>query len=98
MREKTNTLQGYEKITFQVYAGGPPVGKAISLKVLGHDDAMRRTFADEIEAYLAGIEGVKGIDRDDKLGKEQIQIDLPVWGSRWQMWLRMFALPMTVRW
>jgi multidrug efflux pump subunit AcrB len=76
MREKTDKLQSFEKITYQVYAGGPPVGKAISLKVLGPDDVMRRTFADEIEAYLAGIDGVKGIDRDDKLGKDQIQIDL----------------------
>jgi len=76
MRKKTDVLEGYEKITYQVYAGGPPVGKAISLKVLGADDEKRRALTDEIEAYLSGIEGVVDIDRDDKYGKDQIRIDL----------------------
>jgi multidrug efflux pump subunit AcrB len=76
LRAKTDGLDGYEKITYQVYAGGPPVGKAISLRILGQEDDQRRAFADEIEQYLSGIEGVKDIDRDDKLGKDQIEIDL----------------------
>lgn len=76
LREKTDKLEGYEKITYQIYAGGPPVGKAISLKILGHDDEKRRALADEVEAYLSTIDGVKDIDRDDKLGKDQIEIDL----------------------
>ena len=76
MRAKTDTLEGFEEITYQIYAGGPPVGKAISLRVLGYDDAQRRAFADEIEAYLETIEGVKDITRDDKLGKDQLEIDI----------------------
>ena len=76
MRGKTDKLQGYEKITYQINAGGPPVGKAISLQVLGPGDEVRRAFADEIEAYLGGIEGVIDVARDDKLGKDQIRIDL----------------------
>jgi multidrug efflux pump subunit AcrB len=76
LREKTDTLSGFEKITYQINAGGPPVGKAISLRILGNDDEQRRAFADEIDAYLASIAGVSDIDRDDKLGKDQIEIDL----------------------
>jgi multidrug efflux pump subunit AcrB len=76
LRAEAEALEGFEKITFQVNAGGPPVGKAISLRILGHDDDERRALADELETYLAGIDGVKDIDRDDKLGKDQIEIDL----------------------
>ena len=46
------------------------------LRILGYDDDQRRAFADEIETYLASIDGVRDIDRDDKQGKEQIEIDL----------------------
>jgi len=76
LRDRTDTLTGYEKITYQIAAGGPPVGKAISLRILGSDDKMRAGFADEIEYYLSSIQGVKDIDRDDKRGKDQIEIDL----------------------
>jgi multidrug efflux pump subunit AcrB len=76
MRQKTKGLEGFDKITYEINAGGPPVGKAISLRIIGHDDAMRRALTDEVEIFLSGIEGVKDIDRNDKLGKEQIEIKI----------------------
>jgi multidrug efflux pump subunit AcrB len=76
IRQKTDILEGFDKITFEIDAGGPPVGKAISLGIIGHDDKMRRALTDEIEIFLSGIEGVKDIDRNDKLGKEQIEIKI----------------------
>ena len=74
MRQNTSELEGFEKITYMIDAGGPPVGKAISLRILGHDDEQRRAFTTEIVEFLSTIEGVKDIDRNDKLGKEQIEI------------------------
>jgi len=76
IRQKTNGLEGFEKITFEIDAGGPPVGKPVSLRVMGNNDEIRRDLSDKIMEFLAGIEGVKDIDRNDKLGKDQIEIKI----------------------
>jgi multidrug efflux pump subunit AcrB len=76
LRRRTATFAGYEKIIFDVDAGGPPVGEAINLRVVGADDAMRGHLADEVEAILASIPGVKDVQRDDIRGKDQLEIDL----------------------
>jgi multidrug efflux pump subunit AcrB len=76
LRSRTEKLEGFDKITYEVVRGGPPVGKPITLRITGVDDARRSALATEIVQYLERVEGVKDIDRDDKLGKEQIQIQL----------------------
>jgi multidrug efflux pump subunit AcrB len=76
IRGRTERLEGFEKITYEIDAGGPPVGKAISLRIVGHDDEMRRGLTDEVVTFLSGMEGVKDIDRNDKFGKDQIEIKL----------------------
>jgi multidrug efflux pump subunit AcrB len=74
LREKINRIEGIEKLTFVVFRYGPPVGKPITLRIIGTDDERRKELADTIVAYLGEVRGVKDIDRDDKRGKEQIEI------------------------
>ena len=76
LRPRIEAIEGVEKTTFIVDAGGPPVGKPISIRVTGNDDQMRRQAAAEIMEYLATINGVKDIDSNEKLGKEQIEIKI----------------------
>lgn len=76
LRSKTNELDGFERLVYYIDAGGPPVGRPITLRVVGADDTMRQALADSVEAFLTTMDGVKDIDRDDKLGKEQIEIRL----------------------
>ncbi len=76
LREKINRTEGIEKLTFVVFRYGPPVGKPITLRIIGTDDEKRKEFADTIVAYLEEVRGVKDIDRDDKRGKEQIEIKI----------------------
>jgi multidrug efflux pump subunit AcrB len=75
IRQKSNELEGFEKITYEI-TEGLPVGKAISLRILGQEDERRRALGDEIVEFLSSIDGVKDIDRNDKLGKEQIEIQI----------------------
>jgi multidrug efflux pump subunit AcrB len=75
IRQKTNELEGFEKIIYEI-TEGLPVGKAISLRILGQEDDRRRALGDEIVEFLSSIDGVKDIDRNDKLGKEQIEIQI----------------------
>jgi multidrug efflux pump subunit AcrB len=76
LRGKIDALGEFEHITFYVDAGGPPVGKPVVIRIVGSDDAMRRVLADSVEAYLSRFEGAKDIERDDNLGKEQVEIVL----------------------
>jgi multidrug efflux pump subunit AcrB len=76
LRAKTGELEGFDKIIYQIEAGGPPVGDPITIRVVGSDDDIRRALTDSLVAYLSGMEGVKDLDRNDKLGKEQIRINV----------------------
>ena len=74
IRYKANKLEGFDKLVFDIDAGGPPVGKPIFLRVIGPDDEMRTKLTNRIENFLMNAEGVKDIDRNDKLGKQQVEI------------------------
>jgi multidrug efflux pump subunit AcrB len=76
LRSRTDSLEGFEKINYEVVRGGPPVGKPITLRITGVDDERRAALAAEIVAYLEKVDGVKDIDRDDKVGKEQIELNI----------------------
>jgi multidrug efflux pump subunit AcrB len=76
LRSKTDQLEGFEKIVFRVESGGPPVGKPINIRVVGSDDPLRKELADSVEAFLTATAGVKDVSRDDKLGKDQVEIKI----------------------
>lgn len=44
------------------------------LRVVGSNDQMRQRLTDDIFAYLHALEGTKDLDRDDKEGKQQVEI------------------------
>ncbi|HSG28862.1 MAG TPA: efflux RND transporter permease subunit, partial [Candidatus Krumholzibacterium sp.] len=74
LREKTDSMEDLGKVLFEIVSGGPPVGKPVSLRIVGSDDRMRTELADSVAAYLSGIAGVKDITRDDVKGKDQVEI------------------------
>jgi len=76
LRAQTAQLDGFDKIIYYIDAGGPPVGEPITVRVVGNNDAMRSELADSVVAFLGAMDGVKDIDRNDKLGKDQVELDL----------------------
>lgn len=74
LRRKTDQLAGVEQIFYEVDTGGPPVGRPITMRVVGVNDRMRTRLADDLVAYLGGLDGAKDISRDDKAGKSQVEI------------------------
>ena len=76
LREKTDRFEGYENLLYYVDAGGPPVGRPITLRIVGTDDDQRSEFADSVVALLGTIDGVKDVDRNDKRGKDQVELDI----------------------
>jgi multidrug efflux pump subunit AcrB len=76
LRVETGRLEGFEKISYQIDAGGPPVGRPVTIRVVGSDDKMRRALTDSLSAFMSKIDGVKDIDRNDKLGKQQVRLNI----------------------
>ena len=76
IREKAKGISGVSTTTFFVESGGPPVGKPVTIRVVGSVDSLRTAYADAVFSYLEGIDGVTDPDRDDKEGKEQIEISI----------------------
>ena len=76
LRQRIRALEGIVAFNFIIDSGGPPVGRPITLRVVGGADDDRAALADEVVRRLGQIDGVKDIDRNDKRGKEQILIDL----------------------
>lgn len=76
LRARTDRLDGYQRLTYYIDAGGPPVGRPITFRVVGNDDIHRPLLADTVEAFFAQLDGVKDIDRDDKRGKDQVEIKI----------------------
>ncbi len=76
LREQTAKLGGFKKFTYVIDSGGPPVGRPITLRIVGSDDERRESLAVLVSEMLEGIAGVKDVERDDKRGKEQIKVEL----------------------
>ena len=74
LRSKTDKIDGFARIVYYVDAGGPPVGRPITFRVVGNNDDMRAALADSIEAFFVALAGVKDVDRNDKAGKDQVAI------------------------
>ncbi|MFC1481679.1 efflux RND transporter permease subunit [Candidatus Neomarinimicrobiota bacterium] len=88
LRQKAEGIEGIADIVFFVNTGGPPIGKPINVKIVGSNDDMRTRLADSVETFLNGQDGVKDVSRDDKAGKEQVEIKID--------YLRLSRLGLTV--
>jgi len=74
LRTKTDEVGDYVNLFYFIETGGPPVGKAINLYIVGPDDTKRKELTDAVFALLNQTDGVKDIERKDKLGKKQIDL------------------------
>ncbi|HYW68351.1 MAG TPA: efflux RND transporter permease subunit, partial [bacterium] len=76
LRRKSEAFDGGGRTVFTIETGGPPVGRPIELRVVGSDDDLRVAMTDSVTAVLSTLVGVQDIDRDDKPGKDQVEIKI----------------------
>lgn len=76
LRQQTGILPGFETIRYDVSDAGPNPEKPVNLKIAGENTEVRNKLAGDIVAFLQTVQGVTDIDRDDKRGKEQINVKL----------------------
>jgi multidrug efflux pump len=73
-RQRLTGITGYESLRVIETQGGPPVGRAVEVKVRGDDVAVLRTIAREIQDDLSRTPGVFDVASDDVLGKQELTV------------------------
>ncbi len=76
LRAPVTALEGIAKLSFLEMTGGPPAGKAISVKVKADDYAVLRAAADAVKAEVAKIPGAKDLTDDDVSGRTELRLVL----------------------
>lgn len=74
LRAELAAVPGAERVLFDEVRPGPPVGKAVQVRVRGRDTALIGLVADELKAALNGIAGVKDIQDSREGGKDQLRL------------------------
>jgi len=76
LRGKLENVEGLEKVRFEQIQGGPPMGKAVDIKIKGNDYATLNKIAQEYVSYLGTLSGITDIDTDYKFGKDEITVEV----------------------
>ena len=74
LRERLESIKGFEKLYFFLPKEGPPAGRAISVGIKGDNFDVLNEIADKMVAYLGKIEGVSDVDKNYEFGKKELRI------------------------
>ncbi len=74
MRAAVEAVPGPGRKSFTVLSGGPPAGKAISVKVRGDDFSSLQAAADALKAITAHIPGARDVQDDNVPGRPQLSL------------------------
>jgi len=66
--------QGVNKLYFQEFREGPPVGRAIDVRIRGENMETLRAITNQIKNYLSSIPGISGIADSYTLGPKEIDV------------------------
>jgi len=73
---KAKKIGNIKSIEFETVRDGPPVGKPVSIDVLGPEFGTLEKITDEIKNYMATVDGIEDIKDTYELDKEEIQINI----------------------
>lgn len=75
-RELVVDVAGARTLSFEDRRDGPPVGKAVQIRIRGDNFDTLKKIADEIKAYLATLDGVSEIMDNFPPGKDEVRPEL----------------------
>lgn len=73
-RDAIAEIPGPAEVNFQEWREGPPLEPAVELHLRGDELEILRAIADDVEAYIASIDGTKDITDDFEPGKHEARI------------------------
>jgi len=72
--KNSELTQLFKKIVLKEKKPGPPVGSPIEVKIISHDDGLRKEFAAKLKDFLQKQPGVFSIEDDSENTKKEIQL------------------------
>lgn len=72
-RERLQDVAGARTMSFEDRRDGPPVGKAVQIRVRGDNFDTLKEISDQIKAYLGTLDGVMEINDNFPPGKDEIR-------------------------
>jgi len=96
LREKGQSIQGFDKLTFEEIHPGPPVGKPIAVKIRGEQFDNLKGISKRIQEYLKTIDGIMDIKDDFTGGKEELRVMIDTQKSK-RLFLTTYDIAHTVR-
>ena len=76
LRQETESVDGLDRVEFEMLSPGPPVGRPLEVKIIGRDfDRLQRISA-ELQDFLHTLPGVLDISDDFEKGKEEIHVSI----------------------
>jgi len=82
MRELVENAPGRAEVSFLRLAGGPPAGRAISVKVRADDFDELRRAAEAVKTVIRTIPGAQDITDDDNPGRDELSLTVDVLATR----------------
>jgi len=76
LRRIVRKQSAFVKTKVENERGGPPIGGAITVKILGDDFKEIKRAADEVKSYIETLPGVEEISDDFEAGKREIHIKI----------------------
>lgn len=76
LRSLAKEVKGFEKVSFDQFRTGPPVGKPVQVRILGEDFNTLEKIAEEYKTALTKIEGVTDIRDDYEVGKTEKRVEI----------------------
>lgn len=74
LRSKTKHLDDFERLYFEKVRPGPPVGKAVAIKIRGDEYGPMEEMAEKIKLFLKTIDGVSDVNDNYEPGKEEVMV------------------------
>ncbi len=76
LKKNAQKISGAEKIYFSIRRPGPPVGGDVEINLVSENNLMRKEASNKLAEILENIDGFSNLERDDKLGKNRIEVVL----------------------
>jgi len=82
MREHVAATPGPATISFMPLEGGPPTGRAVSVKVRGDEALVLRRAADRVKQLVAQLPGALDVTDNDTPGRNELSLTVDVDAAR----------------
>ncbi|MCK4436435.1 efflux RND transporter permease subunit [bacterium] len=74
LRERAKNIEGFENIYFDMPEGGPPVGKAVAVRIRGEEYNVLEEIANQFQDFMKPVEGALDVQHDYRPGEDQIRV------------------------